>query len=275
MDSRQQMDAWGLAALDLPIVQVSRQTKVDIESIGPNHAARLHALPNESMQAFLGQIGHPPQPNSTNSLAVGFGGNHKQGLVLRQAAYHPFFLAAPVGLVDLDQAMKTIPARSNHRSPQLVQQSPSRLVAAQPENPLQPKSTDTVLLGSDMPHRPEPGRQRKMTVLEDRTGSHRNLAAALPTEPQATLHRPSRSPAAPWADEPIGPTKGKQVTPASLVGRKSLFQLLKRPRIVFHPGEHYKLWQVESSKYPYCGLRIATTRADCRGCGLSNAAGSQ
>ena len=75
----------------------------------------------------------------------------------------------------LHRSREPVAARSYHRPTQFMQPSPGSLVTSQPQNPLQPQGTHPVFLRGHPPHRPEPNRQRRAGVLEDRPRRHRDL----------------------------------------------------------------------------------------------------
>ena len=112
------------------------------------------------------------------------------------------------------------------------------------------------LLAGHVPHGPEPRHQRQMRVLEDRAGRDGHLVPAACTQPKVAPRRPSDFPAAARADETLGPPKGEQILPASLLGGEPLLQLHQRSRVVLaHGQQHYRLGLVESSQYPCCVMK--------------------
>ena len=72
------------------------------------------------------------------------------GLCFGFSAPLSLFGAADTGFVDLDGAREAIPTGPDHRPPQLVEPCPRRLVAAEPEHPLQAQGTDAVLLARSL-----------------------------------------------------------------------------------------------------------------------------
>ena len=247
VDTGEQMLALGLATLDLPIVKIPFQPQVGRQPIGPDRGPRLDGVADEPVQAVLRQVGNVLKPNPPDARSILLGGNHNQGLVLRQATHHAFFLAAPVGLVDFHDALEPIPPGANHRSAKLVEDRPGRPVAAQPQDSLQSQRTDPVLLRGDVPHGAEPQRQRFVRVLEEGSRRHRRLMTTGGAQPEPSLHWPGSLSFAGRANKTAGPTQAEEVLPAGSLRRESGLQFLQRPRIVFHDRKHYKLWQVESS----------------------------
>lgn len=114
-----------------------------------------------------------------------------------------------------------------------MQPGPCRLIAAEPQFPLEPKRADAVLLAGDEPHGQEPRPQRLTGSLEDRPGSQRGLSAADPTSQPTARH-------CPWllrrtamgADEPAGPTQTADVAPARFVVAEPLVQRRECLRVI-------------------------------------------
>jgi hypothetical protein len=75
---------------------------------------------------------------------------------LDQAAAQSFFLAAEVALVNFDPSGQQIAPRPHHRTAQLVQPGPGRLILLQAQHTLQSESAGAVLLGRHPPHRLKP-----------------------------------------------------------------------------------------------------------------------
>jgi hypothetical protein len=85
------------------------------------------------------------------------------------------------------------PSRMHHRAAQFMQQCPGRLVALQPQHPLQTHGADSVLLVRYVPSGRKPESQRQVAVLKDGPGGHRNLVAASRTSPKKIGFRPTLS----------------------------------------------------------------------------------
>src|SRR5450755_473433 len=100
-----------------------------------------------------------------DAIPIFFNGYGYQGFILAEPANSAFFRCSPIGLINFDGAPQTLTTGTNHGSTQLVQQRPRRLIASDSKFPLQPQSTDPILLACEMPHCSEPECQREVAVL--------------------------------------------------------------------------------------------------------------
>ena len=105
-----------------------------------------------------GDLAHPDATQATPADLLNCHGN--QHLIQLTPAPRAGLRCTPMGLVHLDVARQPVPARPNHRSAELVQPRPRRLVAPQAQGSLQPQGAHPTLLVGDPPHRPKPRRQR-------------------------------------------------------------------------------------------------------------------
>src|SRR5260370_14618105 len=113
-----------------------------------------------------------------------------------------------------------------------MQHRPSGLVAAKTQNTLQAQSADAVLLARDLPHGPEPDRQRQMAVLKNGARRDRHLIPALVAAPAIPPNRPSLGSGAPRTQPSSRPTKTSEVRGARLIAAKAPLQLQQSSRIV-------------------------------------------
>jgi hypothetical protein len=121
------------------------------------------------------------------------------------------------------------PAR-DHRPAQLVE--PGGPVAPEAQNPLEAERARPGLLAGHPPHRPEPHRQRRARVLEDRPGGHGDLARAPGAHPEPPSGRPARRALAGGAGPAVRPSDEGEVLAARLLGGEAPLQLRKGPRVV-------------------------------------------
>jgi hypothetical protein len=135
-----------------------------------------------------------------------------QGLTFGLPASDAFLQAPQIGFVYLHRSCQPVTARPHHRSPELVQPGPGRLVAAQAQHSLQTQCTGAVLLARQPVHRPQPVHQGFARVLKDGARGHQRL---MPTGLALHEHRPNRpegrAPTA-RAAEPAGPAQAEQVS---------------------------------------------------------------
>lgn len=112
------------------------------------------------MQRHSPGIGDTRQAEPPGSAGAALDTDDDQGfLASRPSATESWFLTTDERLVDFDVAVEQLSTGDHHRSAQLVQPRPGRLVAAQPEQSLQPKRGGSVLRGAHVPGRGEPLRQ--------------------------------------------------------------------------------------------------------------------
>jgi hypothetical protein len=112
------------------------------------------------------------------------------------------FVAADVGLVDLDAPRQALAPRAHHRHAEAVQHRPRRLVGAEAQHALKPQRRDTLLLASHLPRGDEPHRQRRARTVKDRPRGRKGLPATAcalaPTvaQPPANVAAAHRAPPA-------------------------------------------------------------------------------
>src|SRR5450755_4335781 len=99
-----------------------------------------------------------------DAIPIFFNGYGYQGFILAEPANSACFRCSPIGLINFDGAPQTLTTGTNHGSTQLVQQRPRRLIASDSKFPLQPQSTDSILLACEMPHCSEPECQREVAA---------------------------------------------------------------------------------------------------------------
>lgn len=270
MHSGKQIDC-GFPALfeenDPMVVAAGLEPIIAKPSVGSDRSARFNTFLNKSLEAVGRCIWHTahtdaPQPVTSYLLDC----HHNQQLIEGLATANPF-LGTPVRLVDLNGSVKALPSGPHHRPSQFVQPTSSRLIAPQPEDLFQPKSTGPVLLARYPPHRSEPGGQRRSRILENCPRGDRGLAttgSALhqsPDEPGFTV-------AALWTAESVGPSEQAEIFPTGIVGGKTLFEFGQRLGIVLHGPEHYILGLPESSGYPAISRSVPKSRIRLRGSGV-------
>jgi hypothetical protein len=191
---------------------VARQPQVGLQPVGPHRPAGLDRLSDEAVQRGLGQVGNTPQTDAADPRTVRLRRDDDQGLVIGQATGDRLLIGPPIGFVHLDHARQAVPPRPNHGPAEFVQQGPGRLVAAQPEYPLQAQSAGAVLLAGHVPHGPEPDGEGQMAVLKDRARGHRRLAPAGRAQPQTPRHAPGGTAGTARADKTRGPAKREEIT---------------------------------------------------------------
>lgn len=139
-----------------------------------------------------------------------------------------------VRFVHLNAPREPISSRPDHRSSQLVQPQPGRLVTTWFNHSPQAKGVGTVFLRRDVPHRPKPQTQRLTSAVENRTGGYRNLGPAAATMSQRPLGPPRLVCPTVRTLKTIWPTQSGQVLQASGLPREQLLELCQRTGIILH-----------------------------------------
>ena len=213
-------------------------------------------LPDERLQTVrrrIGDLAHPDATQATPADLLNCHGN--QHLIQLTPAPRAGLRCTPMGLVHLDVARQPVPARPNHRSAELVQPRPRRLVAPQAQG-----AHPTLLVG-DPPHRPKPRRQRGSGVLKNRPRRHRGLVGAARALPPPLPDAPRLGPVTPRAPKSLRPPELFQIRPTRLLGRESALEFGQISRIILHHLVRYILGLPESSKYL---VRPISARAENR-----------
>jgi len=231
---------------DLVAVAGRRQPGIAAPSVGVYLRPRRHGTLDEGEQAVRRHVLDAPKADSADAATTFFSRHRDNGLGLGFPSPLALFGAADIGFVDLDCARKAIPAGPDHRPAQLVEPSPSCLVAAQSEHPLQTQGADTVLLAGDEPQSQEPHPQRLACVLEHGAGRQRRAPMTTPAPQQPTRHRPRFTDhSAVRAGKPVRPAQLSDIVPAPRLGMEPIIHLLERPWVInprnrvlriFHPS---------------------------------------
>src|ERR1039458_8095254 len=141
-------------------------------------------------------------------------------------------VSPPPRLPPLPRGPSTDAARSPHRSPQLMEDAPSRAIAAQFQHPLQLHRAHAVRLAGKLPHRGKPGRQRQLGVLKYRPGQHGRLVPAMLAKPQAAFHRPGPLVATTRTAKGFRPAQAVKVFQTGGLIVKTLLQFQLSPGVI-------------------------------------------
>jgi len=141
----------------LMIISMGRQATVTGPAVGRYYRAYFHDVLDETDQAWSCDIGDLSETYPTEPLGrVNLNGYDDYGFGLCLSTTNTLFLSTNVRLVNLNMSTEHVPARAYHGTAELVQPSPSSLIAAQPEDSLQAQSAYAELLISEVPHCMEP-----------------------------------------------------------------------------------------------------------------------
>src|SRR5205814_9060620 len=112
------------------------------------------------------------------------------------------------------------------RAAELVQQHPGGFVPAQRQLPLQQERGQAALVGNSQIRRPEPRRQRRFRIVENRAGGQRDLVAAGRTLPPPLLRQAiGARVSASRACVPVGPPAADQIVLTRFLGGKLTLEL--------------------------------------------------
>lgn len=141
-------------------------------------------------------------------------------------------LSAPdPGLVDLHFAPQRFARHIDHGPSKLVEHHPRRFVPCQPQLALEKECRDTTLIRRHQVRSPEPERQRRLRVMEDRPGRQRDLVPACRTLPAPLFHHCVRPPvAAPRTQEAIRPATCRQILLTGFFTRELKLKLAQTRR---------------------------------------------
>ena len=174
------------------------------------------------------------EPDSTNTRTVFFSCDQYESLSLCPTPSFSRFLSANVGFINLNCPRKVISSGSHHGTAKFMQPCPSRPIAPESENPLQPQSVCPIFLTGDMPHSAKPNNKWLFCVLENRSSCYRVLVSALRAFVQAICHSPAFLMSTTCAAEAIWPAKRKQIAAARAFRAKPLLKLLQRLGVNLH-----------------------------------------
>ena len=143
-------------------------------------------------EALVAYVADSRQSNAANPRAVLFGRDYHNVLLHSPSATYSLSFAAHVGFVDLNASGQSVAPGANHRTAQLVQPRPDRLIALETKLTLQSQSTNPIFLAGDQPHGQEPELQRLPRPLEKGPRRDGCLTMAGRTFPQTlSSRRPS------------------------------------------------------------------------------------
>jgi hypothetical protein len=141
--------------------------------------------------------------------------------------------SANIGFIDLDLSGKAIAIRTHHRVSHLMQPSPRRLIAAEPNHPLKAECITPVLLARYMPHRLKPRTKRFSTTFKKRTRSHRRLTLTNSASKQSPARQPCVASATVGTSESFRPTQPSQEFDTPRLRRKPFVKFLQSSWVIF------------------------------------------
>jgi len=231
---------------NLMLISLLFQSSIPFPAIGMYNTAGLNRFFDERLQTARGRVSNSRHPYSSGAFSIFLGCNHYQHLFLRLPSPQPLFRGSHVSLVNLDSDRQLVTSGADHGTPQFVE-PPPRGQVRDAQNPLHAQGAGPVLLVRHMPHRAKPQRQRKTTMLKDRSNGHRRLSSTSLAQQQSTAHPPCLCATASRTLESVRPSQLLQIKPACLFGRKLTLKFHQRSWVYFHTHLHYQLGLVESN----------------------------
>lgn len=152
---------------DLVYVAQFGQSSIASPSICLDSAPWLDTLLNGPFQTGSGRIRYTPETNSPGLTFLKLYHDNNQRLPRCSPTPLTWFLSTYVDLVCFDRARETVPPWSYHGTPQLVQQGPGGVIAAQIEHPLQSLCVRAIFLSSQVPDSPKSKPQRQLCILKN------------------------------------------------------------------------------------------------------------
>ena len=235
VDQRQEVLSYHSLSMNHVVhITYGSQIPIPSPSICTYCTSRFHAVFNSRDKTLPRRIPHLLKTNTSKFLALVLDRYNNQCLPRRSSTSFARLFTPNIHFVNLDNTRQSIPARSHHRVPQSMQPQPRRMIASQPQEPLQPHCADTVLLIGYVPHRPKPSTKWLSGVFKDRTGRNRYLKVALTTPVQPPLGFPILPMTTTGALKSVRPSQFKKVLPTSSIGGKSVLEIKNCVWIVFH-----------------------------------------
>jgi hypothetical protein len=214
-------------------------------SVGFGGGARGEVIGDEGVQTGGRVVGHFAQADAAGASPTvlhldGASDQHFALMAAATAAGERIVLTAAgnFGFVDLNQAGERDPTGRDHAVAQLAAEQPGTAVRPQAELSLQLQGRDAVGMGGHQIGGPEPGGQRQLGVVDDRSGGHRGLPAAAGAfpGPRLGLQFPGFAVAAARADKALRPARREEVLGAGCLVREALLELDQRTREIGHGG---------------------------------------
>ena len=200
-----------------------------LEAVGVYDRARCHVLSQERDEGFASEIRDDRHASAPGRAATLLHRHHGEGgLPAPQLSASPQTrLGTPnPGVVHFHFPAQRLSGQVDHGLPQLVQHHPGRLVTSQTQLALQEKRRDATFIRGHEVSRPEPNRQRRFRVMQNRPRRKGDLIPTTSALPAPRFHDLVRTPVpAPRADEAIRPAALRQIFLASFFGSEHRLEL--------------------------------------------------
>jgi hypothetical protein len=221
-----------LDVLDPMRVASFRQVAIRNPPVSDHDRSRFHNVLNERKQTIARYVWDHTKPNSSDSAAADLGSNDHGRLPFSASPTRSRVGSAKVGLIDLDFTSEAISSWADHRSSQLVQPCPGRLIASKTQRSLKPECARSVLLTRHPPHRVKPESQRLSGLVKQRAGSQRCLEQTAPTHQTSPRFAPDLRFAASGTGEAVRPPQGEDVRLACFLACEALAEFYEVSRVI-------------------------------------------
>ena len=222
------------------IVPVNDNRLVSQPAICAHLASRCYVFRKKRPQGICRSIWDARKPDSANTFRLScknrniFDSNSHDYLIIRSTAPLSRSFAADVRLINLHRSQQLFAPGTHHCTPEPVKPLPGSVVAAKPKNSLQTECVCPIFLIGNMPHSLKPQPQRLSSLMEDGSGSYRDLVSTLLAKGRSPGHLPPAGSATFGALKTIRPSKGSQVSDACFFRGEAVPEFRQSARIVFH-----------------------------------------
>ena len=199
------------------------------EAVGVYERTRCYVLSQEGDEGSASEIRDARHASAPGRAATLLHRYHDEGgLPAPQLSASPqtrLHTSNP-GVVHFHFPAQRLSGQVDHGLPQLVQYHPRRLVTSQTKLALQEKRRDATFIRGHEVGRPEPNRQRRFRVMQNRPCREGDLIPTTSALPAPRFHDLVRTPVpAPRADEAVRPAALSQILLASLFGSEHRLKL--------------------------------------------------
>lgn len=209
------------------------------KTVGNDGRSRLNVITHKGLNAVGISRRHTLESNPSKFGGISFDSDKNQRFPRCTAPPCAFFVPANVRFIHFNASTKTLTATPDHDTPQFLQPSPGRLVAAKAIGVAQIPRTQAGLLRHHQPHDVKPEKQRFARPFKDRPHSNRGLMLTRTALQQSTLRAPDLLTAAAGTRKPVGPPDPLQVALAIRVALKPIQEFFEGLRIWIFGGRFH------------------------------------
>ena len=189
-DAPAQIASVGLRARYVLQPRVSQAGEA-VQTVGVDRRARRHVLLDEGGHGGRLEVWDDRHPDPAGSAATPLDPHHDDGGFASfelTAAPHTRLWSTHPRVIDLDLTVQRLARRVDHRAPKLVQHHPRRFIPVQSQLSLEQEGRDAPFVRGGQIGRPEPHRQWRLRVVENRASRQRDLISARGALPSPVVH---------------------------------------------------------------------------------------